>query len=87
MFEGILCQVTEYDPAALESLSQGDCPWNLGLSIRTLFTLGDPSRATKDLGFHRDLLFRTLDPYLPNASRILENQLPIFLVHEMQCFC
>jgi hypothetical protein len=60
MFEGILCQVTEYDPAVLECLSQGDCPWELRPVHSDLIHPWRSSRAIKDLGFHRDLLFRTL---------------------------
>jgi DNA integrity scanning protein DisA with diadenylate cyclase activity len=73
MFDGILCQVTEYDPEILESLiglaveiaREG----REGRRIGTLFTLGDENAV---LARSRPLI---LDPLLghPEASRHLTN--------------
>jgi DNA integrity scanning protein DisA with diadenylate cyclase activity len=73
MFDGILCQVTEYDPDILESLiglaveiaREG----REGRRIGTLFTLGDENSV---LARSRPLI---LDPLLghPEASRHLAN--------------
>lgn len=73
MFDGILCQVTEYDPEILESLiglaveiaREG----REGRRIGTLFTLGDENAV---LARSRPLI---LDPLLghPEASRHLAN--------------
>jgi DNA integrity scanning protein DisA with diadenylate cyclase activity len=73
MFDGILCQVTEYDPEILESLISLTVEiareGREGRRIGTLFTLGDENAV---LARSRPLI---LDPLLghPEASRHLAN--------------
>lgn len=73
MFESILCQVNEYDPAILESLIelavQIAREGREGRRIGTLFTLGDEQAV---LAKSRSLI---LDPLLghPDSSRHLSN--------------